>query len=79
MGYKFREVKCPLCERKFMWNYGTFQDSLYEYYYVKETDERVEKVKCTTCDTYLAVFNGVLEGVLPETRDDLIHMREYGI
>lgn len=79
MGYKFREVKCPLCDRKFMWNYGTFEDSQYEYYLIKGTDERVGKVKCTTCGTYLAVFDGELEGVLPEVRKDLIPMREYGI
>lgn len=79
MGYKFREVKCPICDKKFMWNYGTSEGSQIEYYCVIGTNKRVSKVKCTTCGTHLAVFDGKLEGVLPEERNDLISLREYGI
>lgn len=33
----------------------------------------------TTCNTELAVFSGVLEGVLPTERPELEYIRELGI
>ncbi len=62
-----------------MWSTETYFGSAYEFYRVKDTGEKVGKATCTTCGTNLAVFKGVLEGVLPEEREDLVSIRERGI
>ena len=75
--YKYREVYCPLCKRKFMWEMGS---EWMEFYYVlNSTGEKARQATCTTCNTKLAVFDGILEGVNPSEREDLLHIREYGI
>lgn len=75
--YRYREVYCPLCKRKFMWEMGS---EWMEFYYVlNSTGEKARQATCTTCSTKLAVFDGVLEGVNPAEREDLIHIREYGL
>ena len=76
-SYKYREVYCPICKRKFMWR----EDSEWmEFYYaLNSTGEKARQATCTTCSTKLAVFDGLLEGIDPSDRDDLVHIREYGI
>ncbi len=75
--YRYREVYCPLCKRKFMWE---MDSEWVEFYYVlNSTGEKARQATCTTCGTKLAVFDGALEGVNPAEREDLVHIREYGL
>lgn len=74
---KYREVLCPKCKQKFIWNESSEWDEF--YYIVGKEGERARQATCTTCNTKLAVFKGELEGVVPDDRSDLVYMKEYGI
>lgn len=69
MGYKYREVSCPICKRKFMWGSDPNE---YKYYRIRGTNEWAGQAKCPTCNRYLAVINGKLDGVMPNEREELI-------
>lgn len=79
IGYKYREVFCPLCERKFMWEETAMDGSHNVYYKNKTTGEVAGRAKCTTCGIHLIVLPGVLTGVLPENMPEMELRREYGI
>lgn len=76
-SYRYREVYCPKCKRRFMWQENS--EWMEFYYVIGATGEKARQATCTTCSRKLAVFDGVLEGVDPSTRDDIVHIREYGI
>lgn len=60
-----------------MWEMGS--EWMEFYYALNSTGEKARQATCTTCSSKLAVFDGVLEGVNPAEREDLIHIREYGL
>jgi len=73
---KYREVKCPYCEKKYMWEATNGC-----VYYLNTSGVRVATMsKCPTCEEALAVFDNVLEAV-PTVDMGKNHkvVREYGI
>ena len=79
MAYKYREVFCPFCERKFMWEEFANNMSGVEYYRDYETGETAGRAKCTSCGIYLLVKKGDIEGKIPEEYPKMKIIREYGI
>lgn len=74
--YKYREVKCPYCEKKYMWE--ATSGSLY---YSNTCGEKVATgSKCPKCGEFLAVFSEMLEAIPAIDMDqDYKVVREYGI
>lgn len=63
MGYRFREVKCPLCDHIFMWSEAFREGLLLPPYRLKETKEFVEEAKCPKCGMKMAILEHILEGI----------------
>lgn len=73
---KYREVKCPYCEKKYMW-----EATSGFVYYLNASGKRVAtRSQCPKCGEALAVFENVLEAVPVADMDkDYKAVREYGI
>lgn len=73
---KYREVKCPFCEKKYMWEATSGC-----VYYLNASGEKVATMsKCPKCNASLAVFESILEAVAAVDMDKAYKVvREYGI
>ena len=49
MGYKYREVICPYCHHKFMWQQSVQEGSTWAEYTDKITKEICLSAKCPEC------------------------------
>ena len=69
MGYNYREVKCPYCDHKFMWNKDEYGDNIH-LYKLKETGEYLGKAVCPMCNIGMLVIEHELVGI--DTDDDRV-------
>lgn len=79
MPYKYREVLCPLCEKKFMWLQTMTDGTSLGYYQDLMTGKKARRATCTSCATNLLVFDEILEGKLPDEYPNMRFIREYGV
>lgn len=79
MSYRYREVLCPICEKRFMWLQTNNDVYQLGYYINPEKNKKAGKAVCTGCESALIVFDGDVEGHLPDEHPDMHFVREYGI
>ena len=61
--YKWRQVKCPLCEHIFMWREESYTGSSSDVYKRKGIDEELESACCPKCNFEMVVAGVLLEGL----------------
>lgn len=73
----YREVHCPICDKKYMWQVACEQD----IYFADGEGRRVAVMsKCPQCYSELAVFTGALNAVrVEDLAGKLKRVKEYGI
>lgn len=63
MGYHFREVICPYCEHKFMWQKDTQERNSWSEYRNKKTGELCLSAKCPTCSNEMIISKNNIVGI----------------
>lgn len=74
MGYEYREVVCPWCDHRFMWNKTGGGLKLHEYICI-DTGEYADKTVCPKCANEMVVLEHVLNGVFKDDK----RLKVYGI
>ncbi len=63
MPNEYREVVCPFCQHKFMWDkQGNFIVETVEYR-LKENGKITKKAKCPKCEKEMLVLEGETDGI----------------
>ena len=60
--YKYREVICPWCDHRFMWNRTGNEFPLHRIR-LKETGESLDDTECPKCGSEVVVLDHVMEGL----------------
>lgn len=68
--YKYRQVKCPLCDHIFMWREKSYTGLSCDIFKQKGIDEELESTCCPKCNFEMVVINDLLEGI--DIQDDKI-------
>lgn len=63
MAYKYREVICPWCDHKFMWQEDGGEGPVICEYEDKETGKYYAATKCPKCSEEMVVLNHILQGI----------------
>ena len=74
MAYEYREVVCPYCEHRFMFNKGVDGEKYYEYT-DKTTGKILSSAICPKCGKTVIAIDKVLEGI----REDDDRVVTHGI
>lgn len=61
-GYHYREVICPWCSHRFMWQEGSDTPPIYEYR-EKTTERILYSAKCPVCEKKMIVLPGEIFAV----------------
>jgi len=61
--YKWRQVKCPLCDHIFTWQEESYTGSSCDIFKRKGIDEKLESACCPKCNFEMVVVNDLLEGI----------------
>ena len=61
--YKWRQVKCPLCEHIFMWRQESYTGSNCDIFKRKGINEKLESASCPKCTFEMVVADDLLEGI----------------
>lgn len=69
MGYQFREVICPYCHHKFMWQKDVQDGSSWKEYRNKLTNELCLSAKCPVCSNNMIVSSDFITGIDIDSTD----------
>lgn len=69
--YKYREVICPWCKHRFMWNQSTISSQWNEYVDEKTGESIGLETSCPMCSEKMIVVKGKLEGLFPDKTEGL--------
>ena len=78
MGYTYREVICPYCHHKFMWQDSVQEGSSWAEYRNKATSEVCLSAKCPKCSQKMIVSKDSTIGI-NENSEDFIKTIVRGI
>ena len=69
MMYKYRQVKCPLCDHVFMWIEYADLPPNYNVYRRKGIDEELGSTHCPKCNCEMIVPSECSTGISVETKN----------
>ena len=69
MGFKYREVICPHCEHKFMWEESVQDGCQWIEYTNKKTYEICLSAKCPSCSSKMIVSKDSVFGIKTDSED----------
>lgn len=69
MGYKYREVICPYCVHKFMWEESVQDGCQWIEYTNKKTYEICLSAKCPSCSSKMIVSKDSVFGIKTDSED----------
>lgn len=67
MGYNYREVICPYCQHKFMWQHAVQDGSSWPEYRNQDTNEVCLSAKCPGCSQRMIVSKESVSGIKKES------------
>ena len=69
MGYKYREVICPYCQHKFMWQQSVQEGSTWAEYINKTTSKISISAKCPECSKRMIVSEDSDYGIVEDSEE----------